>query len=50
VVGKKKRMMELISKYIISVYEDYIIKCTETCRIIGEQGNRQRVRNRGGLI
>jgi hypothetical protein len=43
-----KRMIEWITlKYIASVHEDDIAKCTVSCRIVGEQGDRESISNRG---
>jgi hypothetical protein len=45
--GISKKCYYIILKYIASVYEDVCItKCTESCGIMGEQGDRERENNR----
>jgi hypothetical protein len=33
----------MTSQYIAPVHEDTIMKCTESCWVIREQGNREKV-------
>jgi hypothetical protein len=45
---KKREWQWIILKYIAFAYEDSITKCTESCWIMGEEGDRERVSNRWG--
>jgi hypothetical protein len=44
---KKNDREWIILNSTASVHEDGIMKCTENCWIIGEQGERENVSNRG---
>jgi hypothetical protein len=46
--GKGNGREWIILKYIASVWEDSMMKCTENCWLIREQGDRERVSNREG--